>query len=340
MRLRSRRQFLHAAIGTGGLLGLGTTAWLSGTGRKRAATGLRAVTRESWALGSKATITVLHESPEVATRAVDDAVQQLHTVERLMSIYRRDSQLARLNRHGVLENPHACLVEILRAAQQTSRRTGGAFDVTVQPLWTLCAESHQAGCRPTADQIEAAVQKVDWRRIEISPRRIALHGEGTAVTLNGIAQGFAADRAVAALRRHGIRHALVDTGEIGTLGDKADGQPWTVGIQHPRCHDAYVDLADLKDRCLATSGDYATTFTDDRRDNHLFDPRTGRSPVAFSSVTVAAPTALEADALSTAVSVLGAEDGLRLVRGIPGADAMVVLKDGNTIATEGFPHDA
>jgi thiamine biosynthesis lipoprotein len=143
-----------------------------------------------------------------------------------------------------------------------------------------------------------------------------------------------------ALRKQGIRHALVDTGEIGTLGGKADEAPWSVGIQHPRRPDAYVALAKLRGRCLATSGDYASSFSPDHAQNHLFDPRTGRSPGELASVSVAARTATEADAVSTAVFVLGVGRGLKLIHDTREADALLVLKDGRTLATAGFPQVA
>jgi thiamine biosynthesis lipoprotein len=160
------------------------------------------------------------------------------------------------------------------------------------------------------------------------------------VTLNGIAQGFAADQAVAALQRAGIEHALVNTGEVGSLGHKANHAPWTVGIQHPRHDDAYAAVARLAGRALSTSGDYATTFSADRRHHHIVDPRVGFSPTELASTTIVAPTALEADALSTAVLVLGADAGLRLVAERAGVDALVVFKDGRTRKTAGFPEEA
>ena len=155
--------------------------------------------------------------------------------------------------------------------------------------------------------------------------------------MNGIAQGYAADRAAAALNRHGIRHALINTGEVNALGRKSNDTAWTVGIQHPRREDAYISLARLAGRCLATSGDYATTFSSDFQHHHLFDPRSGRSPTHVSSVSIAAPSALQADALSTAVFVLGPERGLELVQAFRGADALLVKKDGSALATNGFP---
>ncbi|MHC4176315.1 MAG: FAD:protein FMN transferase [Planctomycetota bacterium] len=347
MKSANRRRFLAMALGAGGSLSVGLTAWSKRHGADAEGNGvsgvplagdaLRVARRDSWALGSQVSIMALHASGEVALRAVDSALAELQTVEAVMSIYRPESQLTELNRRRVLRRPHPHLVEVLRAAGAMSGRTGGAFDVTVQPLWELYAEAKKTGQPPEAAAVRATRAKVDWRRVEISRQGIRLHGDGTAVTLNGIAQGFAADRAMAALRRHGVRHALVNTGEIGTIGGKTEAEAWTAGIQHPRRADAYLALAKLNGRCLATSGDYATSFSEDRRDNHLFDPRSGRSPEAFSSVSVAAASALRADALSTAVFVLGLERGLELVRSTLGADALFVLKDGRTLATEGFP---
>jgi thiamine biosynthesis lipoprotein len=129
----------------------------------------------------------------------------------------------------------------------------------------------------------------------------------------------------------------VNTGEIGAMGGKETGEPWTVGIQHPRNADAYVALASLLDCCMATSGDYATRFTDDYVRHHIFDPANGQSPWELASATVTAPAGLDADGLATAILVLGHEKGLKLLRTFPKAEAFLVLKDGQTVSTPGFP---
>jgi thiamine biosynthesis lipoprotein len=206
----------------------------------------------------------------------------------------------------------------------------------VQPVWSVYQKAAQRGELPGEAELAAARAKVDWRQLTVRPERLTLR-EGAQITLNGVAQGFAADCAVRALKSHGVEHALVDTGELGALGRKEHGEQWTVGIQHPRVPDAYISLAKLEGRFLATSGDYATAFSPDFRHHHLLDPRTGRSPEELASVTIAASSAIEADGLSTAVFVLGPERGADLVRGTPGADAFLVLKDGSTLATDGFP---
>ncbi len=341
----NRRRFLVLAAGTGtaglGVAGWAYREWLGRSDRERwnlsSGDDLPLVTRTSWALGSDVSMTVLHPDRRLAERVLAAAFEELEQVEQVMSLYLPESQISRLNRDGAIADPHPYLVDVLLQSRATSQASGGAFDVTVQPLWELYAEAKKSGRLPEPGAIEAARAKVDWRRVETSPTRIRLSGKGVRVTLNGIAQGFAADRAMDALRRHGIEHALVNTGEIGSLGDKSRGRPWIAGIRHPRNQDAHLALAGLAGRCLSTSGDYATRFSDDYRNHHIFDPTTGRSPAAFSSVSVAAPTAVEADALSTAVFVLGVERGLALVRSTSGADALLVLKDGRTLATDGFP---
>ena len=321
----SRRRFL-ILLGGAGAVG----AWWAG--RKAAPHVAR---RTSWALGSNVRVTVLSEDPRGAEESATAALAEIEMVDRVMSIFRPDSEVHRLNRDGSLDAPHPCLVEILDRARRMSERSDGAFDVTVQPLWEIHAEARRAGGLPSEAAMDAARAKVDWRKLEATPDSIRLLAPGMAVTLNGIAQGFAADRAAEALRARGIRHALVDAGELAPLGSKGGGEPWTVGIQHPREPGAFIALARLDGRCLATSGDYATAFTADFSRNHLFDPGTGRSPAHFSSVTVAAPTGTDADALSTAIFVSGIDRGLSLLT--PGADAFLVLKDGRTVSTRGFP---
>jgi thiamine biosynthesis lipoprotein len=330
----TRRRFLLGTAGACAAVGTGVWQFLP----SRPSSGKwELVRRTSFALGSAVAMSVWHRDSASGEAALDAAFAELEQVENVMSLYRPDSQISRLNRDSVLRQPHPYLVTVLEFASRIAAQTSGAFDVTVQPLWNLYQGAKQQGRLPEQPQVVEACGRVDWRRVQISAERISLSGDGTAITLNGIAQGFAADVAMAALRRAGVTHALIDTGEMGSISGKPDGSPWRVGIQHPRQPGAFVSLANLEDRCLATSGDYETWFSADFVNNHLFDPRTGHSPTELSSVSIAAPTGLAADALSTAVFVLGVERGMNLVRSIPGTDALFVAKDGSITKTEGFP---
>ncbi len=333
-----RRTFLRRAIG--GLLGLAAgSTWsrVVAEGAEDTITGLRTVRVSSHALGSRVSITALHGSERVARQAINAALVELDRVEGVMSLYRPDSQLCRLNRDGRLNRPDPSLVEVLRTADSVAARTGGAFDVTVQPLWVLYARTQRDGRLPDEAELDRVREKVGYRKLSVGGSRLQFDGDGMAVTLNGIAQGYAADQAAAVLRNLGIEHALIDTGELLPLGAKPDGACWTAGIQHPRNPDAFAAVVPSDGRALSTSGDYESDFSPDHRHHHILDPRTGRSPVAFSSVSVLAPTAIEADALSTALFVLGPARGLALIAAFPGVDALFILKDGRSVTTEGFP---
>jgi thiamine biosynthesis lipoprotein len=333
---------LLLSVGGSATLALGGLTALRQLGRGGRSVLHAAVTRRSWALGSDVSMTVLGLSSNRAEQALDAAYAELETVEQVMSLYRPDSQLCRLNRGRELNRPHPYFVEVLATAERTSRQTDGAFDITVQPLWQLFTTCQKQGRLPGEPEIAAARRCVSWRAVECSRNRIRLRSPIEAITLNGIAQGFAADRALAALRAHGVEHALVNTGEIGSVGEKPDGRGWTAGIQHPREPDAFVSLAALRGRSLATSGDYETTFAADFSKNHIFDPRTGESPGELASVSIAAQTAMQADALSTAAMVLGPRRTLELIARLPDVDALLVLKDGRVLRTAGFEevHDA
>lgn len=327
---RNRRRFLMGTAGA--CAALGTGGWLWSQSQR-----WQLFRKASHALGAAVTISVGHRDADAAEAALDAAFAELELVESVMSLYRPESQLCRLNQDKGLDHPHPHLVTVLQCASKVALQTSGAFDVTVQPLWELYQNAKKQNRLPSEAEVIQARALVDWQRVKLTPERVQLDGAGTAVTLNGIAQGFAADVAMSVLRGAGIEHALIDAGEMGALGGKMDGEPWKVGIQHPRQPEALVSTAKLQDRCLATSGDYETRFSEDFVHHHLFDPHTGHSPSELASVSIAAPTAMMADALSTAVFVLGVERGLAFVKGLPGVDALLVRKDGKIEATKDFP---
>ena len=336
----SRRRLLQLSLGSAAALCAGGLAARGLLGKRMSSLVADSITRKSWALGSDVSMTIMGTPRNRAEQALDAAFAELELVEQVMSLYRPDCQICCLNRDRVLERPHPYLIEVFAMAKQTARLSDGAFDITVQPLWELFAACRKQSRLPTDAEIADARACVDWRAVEVSDESIRLRAPLTAITLNGIAQGFAADRAIAALRQHGVEHALVNAGEVGCLGKKPDGSDWTVGVQHPREPDAYVSLAELRGRSLATSGDYETTFSADFSKHHIFDPQTGESPSELASVSIAAPTAMQADALSTTAMVLGSARTLTLIESLADVDALLVLKDGRTIHTQDFRQSA
>jgi len=254
------------------------------------------------ALGAQAELAVAHPEPDVAKRLVGLALGEVERLEAVFSLYRPDSALVRLNSEGRVDHPPLDLVELLTRAQGWSRRTHGAFDVTVQPLWRLysrhfAGESADPSGPPPRDVAEAAGM-VDYRELEVVPGRVRLVRPGMAVTLNGIAQGYITDRVADLLRAEGLDRVLVSLGEIRGVGRAADGLPWRVGL-------GPSETVELTDTALATSSAAGLRFDPDGRFHHLFDPRSGGCARGFQTATVVADGACDADALSTALAVAG-----------------------------------
>lgn len=247
-----------------------------------------------------------HEEPRQAERALDAAVGRLREVEASMSLFRPDSELSRLNRHGELARPSAHLLRVLREAQGVAARSQGAFDVTVQPLWLAYDQARREGRGlPDGEILARARAQVGWRGLEVQAQRVAFARPGMGVTLNGIAQGYAADQARAVLQAHGVQHGLIDAGEWSLLGHNERGGAWTLGIEDPHQEAALLTALRADGRSVATSSDLRAAFTADRRHHHIVDPATGDSPPALSSVTVVAPSAMRADALTKVMFVAG-----------------------------------
>jgi thiamine biosynthesis lipoprotein len=185
--------------------------------------------------------------------------------------------------------------------------TRGAFDPTVQPLWELYAEHfsrEQADPNgPTEVAVQAAVARVGYGKLLVSRDRIVMPS-GTAVTLNGIAQGYITDKVVDLLRAEGIDHSLVDMGETRVVGTSPDGRPWVVAIADPDEPTQIAAELKLVDRAVASSGAYGFRFDPTGRFNHLFNPATGACACLYRSVTTVADRATAADALSTAFSLM------------------------------------
>lgn len=266
------------------------------------------------ALGARTSITLAHAE---AARIVAAAGDEIARLERVFSLFKSDSAVSRLNRDGVLDAPPFDLVACLGIAGAVHSATKGAFDPTVQPLWAAHAEAFAAGRAPDAAALAAARSLVSWEAVEVSPGRIAFARPGMAITLNGIAQGFIADRVTQLLEAEGLGDILVDTGELRALGGMPGGGDWTVHLPGERS-------TGLRDRALATSAPLGTVFDSEGRVGHILDPRSG-GPVAASgrSVTVTAPTAALADALSTALCILDEAEGSAALAAFQGCRRIV-----------------
>ena len=289
------------------------------------------------AFGTTISVTLFHADRRQAEPGIAEALAQACKVDRLMSIYNPDSEVFRLNRDGMLFDPDPHLLAVLEQARALSELSKGAFDITVQPLWRAFREAAGMNGRPARAEHLKASSRVNWERVAVSAERVAFQKAGMAITLNGLAQGYGADLAMAALRARGIGNALVDVGEFSAAGSKPGPQPWTLGIADPRQPGALAATLHMDGRSVATSGDYECTFTPDFVHHHIFDPKTGESPQELASVTVLAPTCMLADGLSTAFMVMGERKAHAMAATLPGVDLVTINKRGVVWKSPGFP---
>jgi thiamine biosynthesis lipoprotein len=259
-------------------------------------------------MGAIATLQVHHEDRSTAERGVQKAVAEVRRLERIFSLYRGDSALMALNREAILIAPPRDLVLLLGECRRYWELTDGAFDPTVQALWTVHRNHFSRPDHdpdgPSAAELQAALDKLGFHHVAFNEHRIVLARRGMGLTLNGIAQGYMTDRAVEVLRAAGIERSLVDIGESRVLGHRMDGGPWRIGIADPDEPDRPDTNLEVVDEAVATSGPYGFRFDAAGRFHHLFDPQRGASAHRYKSVTVITSTATAADGLSTAFSLL------------------------------------
>ena len=326
-----RRLLLQLGLGLGATVAAGLVASRT---VGQSAQDLQWASRTLTAMGTSMTFQVAHSDATQAVRALDAAVAEIRHIEDQMSLFRPDSAICRLNRTGRLEHPHPDMLEILRTAQRVSQRSQGAFDVTVQPLWLVFEDARTLGRLPTAEAVLAARRQVGWRGLQVTDAVVRLERPGMGITLNGIAQGYAADKVKARLKGLGIEHALIDAGEWAALGQPAHKGDWTLGVADPRDAQRLLTGIALQGRCVATSADDQCSFSADFVNHHIFDPHTGHSPLQLSGVTVVASSCVMADALTKVFFMAGFEDALPLAKQW-GVDVLVVDKRGRWQASPG-----
>ncbi len=280
-------------------------------------------------MGTFAQVSVVMGDGRNGSEAGEAAFDQLTEVDASMSDYIEDSELSQLNRNGY-DGPVKVsdgLFEVISAAVQYSRQSDGAFDITIGPLVGLWREAERTGAKPTEVQVAAAKAKVGYEKLQLDAenRTVKFTVEGMLLDLGGIAKGYAIDKAIEAARAHGAKGVMVDVGgDIMCFGNSLNGQ-WKIGLQDPTDEGEMLLVLKLCDVAVATSGDYRRfVVIGDERFNHIFSPKAGVSAGELTSVSVIAGTAMQADALATAVSVMGVKKGMAMIDRIEGVECMVI----------------
>jgi len=292
-------------------------------------------------MGTFARIVAVASDSNTAKRCIEAAFTEIEKVDELMSDYKSDSQICQVNRDGfrravaVSESTY----EVLQRAVEFSKLTGGAFDVTVGPLVDLFRSAEKNQVAPGEEEIAEAKLKVGFEKLKLDDqnRTVKFTVDGMRLDLGGIAKGYAVDKAVEAMQRARAVGGMVDLGgDIRCFGAPPKGKNnWLIGLQDPNTNNdtgGYNLLLTLKlvNHAVATSGDYRRyVLIEDKRYSHIIDRRAGTSAKGLSSVTIIADSATDADALATAVNVMGVKKGLALIEKIPQTEAILMSSQPN-----------
>jgi len=271
-------------------------------------------------------------------KAIREAFEALKKVDLLMSTYKEDSEISILNREGKAQVSEETL-EVIEDAIKFSNLTDGAFDITCRPLINLWKKAKKEEKLPAEMEIEEAISLVGYQRIILEGNQIRLEKKGMQIDLGGIAKGYAVDKAIEALKKNGIKRALVNAGgDLYALGIDPQGEKWQIGVQDPREEDKIIDIIKVKDKAVATSGDYRRYFTlEGKRFSHIVNPKTGLTVQDVPmSVTIIGPDATTTDALSTGVFVLGPEEGMKLIESLPEVEGMIISEGMKKLTSEGW----
>ncbi|PIN68629.1 hypothetical protein COV93_08760 [Candidatus Woesearchaeota archaeon CG11_big_fil_rev_8_21_14_0_20_43_8] len=287
-------------------------------------------------MGTEVTITIITNDTTNGHLAIDSAFDAIGSVEDMMSSYRNNSELSRLNQEKKMEVSEPLSYNIKKSIHY-SNISAGAFDISIDPILKIWDNVKYTGKIPTEEEVNETLNAVGWKRINITGDVVQI-GDDMSLNLGGIAKGYAIDMAIGSLISNKIKDALVDAGgDIRTIGSKG-GSPWRIALQNPRDKTQYLTIIDSFNGTVVTSGDYERYFiTDGKKIIHIADPRTGYSAEGLISVTIATSLlAIDADALSTAVFVLGKDDGMKLVESLDHVEALIVTEDGEVIRSSGF----
>jgi len=297
---------------------------------------IQKISRSEEMMDTYFTITVYSDKPETAETAIAEAFNKIKKIESELSVYSEDSGLSMLNRRKTLESPSEDLKININRALYYSNLSNGAFDITVQPILDLYDRSFiEKNSAPSGEEINKELKKVDYKRVIIKDKEIKI-GDDQSITLGGIAKGYAVEKAVEILRRHNITMALVDaSGNMRALGKKPEGV-WNVAMEDPRDMKNYITIIPLDNNAVSTSGDYERYFDEKMEYHHIINPKTGYSATELISATIVTDNAFDADALSTAVFVLGKERGMKLIESLPGVEGLIITREREILRSSGL----
>lgn len=272
-----------------------------------------------------------------AVNAIDAAFKEMERIEKIFSKFDENSEVSKINRLAGVQGTtiDAEVLKLIEDSIYYSRISDGAFDITVCPLMEIWGFARKDYVVPDKGKIEETLKRVGYKNIILDSEKLSVKflDKGVKVDFGAIAKGYAVDRAKDILVSYGVKNSLVNLGgNIFALGNAPGNKSWKIGVHDPRNKKKLLHSFELKNRAISTSGNYERFFEiGGKRYSHIMNPVSGEPCQGIISVTVTADSAEEADALSTAIFVLGGEKGLKLAGSIVNIRVLILKEDGKII---------
>ena len=293
------------------------------------------------ALGTIAEIYLVHENQRQVETIFQAIEAELNRLEKIFSLYILDSELVHLNQFGVYSSPSINLIELLGFVKNLHNTTDGAFDPTIQPIWTESIEQDDFSKSQRSVKFGIIVDKTNAARIGFqnvlfNSSEVRYLKPNMAMTLNGIAQGYITDQIVKLLKSHGLTNLMVDIGEIYASGQKqffeySPNENWNITLQPDQDRPHLQAKVEVKDKAIASSAVRTDAYFQNKKISHIFNPKSGQ-PVQsdISAISVISPSATLADGLSTAALVIGEEEFKSVLQKYPNTHAFIVRNNEST----------
>ena len=297
--------------------------------------------RNSVVMGTDIELTASGADEARVNAAFDAAIREMERIEAEMSEWRDGTPISLVNQKSGKEAVPVPdeLFQVIAAAQKVSGLSNGAFDISwaaMRGVWSFAKGQEHL---PTQEEIQKRLPLINYKNIELDEvkKTVFLRKPEMAIGLGAIAKGYAVDKAMQALVNSGIKNAILKAGGDMRVQGTNDGKPWDIGIRHPRSREKLLGKLALSNISISTSGDYERFFIKDGiLYHHIMDPKTGYPARGCQSVTILAPDTMTSDALSTAVFVLGPEEGMKLIKGLTGIKGIIVDSQGKVHYSPGI----
>ena len=289
-------------------------------------------------MGTFVNMTALHPSRDQAQEAMGRAYEEVDRLSALLSRHDPASPVSYLNRENGMPDLPPELLQVLKASLHYYEFSGGAFDITIQPVLDLYAKSFNATEKPpSADKLKQAIDLVGSNNLHLSANSVSFGKPEMAITLDSIAKGYIVDRAMDVLKQHGIEHALINAGgDIALHGGRGGNKPWRIAIQDPQQKERHLDVVEIGSGAVATSGNYEVYFDREKVYHHIISPTQGLPAENTASVSIRAQSVMEADALATAVFVMGQQEGSAFIQSNKNSEGLIVDHKGQQISSENW----